>query len=164
MENNKMELKDYVKLIEQSNTKGIKALMAKRKLKTVRYDADAESDKYLREFIRMYLQDVHENGYQTTVFIGLESNYLGTPGFQEWAEKLWRNECYSEFLFVRNFDWSFKLPEEPMIVSVNYNHENAQLAERKRALNMMQYYIEKHLTNAFSIELFCSDMLKVKLK
>lgn len=160
----KCTLKEYVQLVESSNNKGIKALMAKRKLKNIRYDADAESDKYLREFIRMYLQDVHENGYKTTVFIGLESNCFGTPGFQEWAEKVWWDTCYSEFRFVRNFDWSFRLPEEHMIVFSNYDHKKAQLAERKRALIVMQSRIEKHLEKWFSIELFCSDMLRVTLK
>ena len=157
-------LSEYVQLVESSNTKGgLKAIMARRKLKEATYESSSK-DSYSKEFETLYLEDVRKCGYKTSVFIGLESDLFGTKPFQEWAEKIWRYECYSEFLFVRNFDWSFRLPEEPMIVSANYNHKNAQLAEHRRALNVMQYYIEKHLTNAFSIELFCSDMLKVELK
>lgn len=157
-----ISLKKYVKLVEASNTKGMKAFVARKKLKKSTYE-NAESDKYLREFIRMYLQDVHEQGYQTTVFIGLDSDLFATKPFQEWAEKLWRDTCYYQRRFVRNFDWSFKMPEQ-MIVFSNYNHKESQLAERRCALRIMQSCIEKSISKEFNVELFSSDMLRIELK
>lgn len=159
----KYSLSEYVQLVESSNTKGgLKALMARRKLKEATYESSSK-DSYSKEFETLYLEDVRKCGYKTTIFIGMESDYIGTPGFQEWAEKLWWNECYSEFRFVRNFDWSFKSPER-MIVFSNYNHKESQLAERRCALIIMQSRIEKSISKEFNVELFSSDRLRIELK
>lgn len=158
----KYSLAEYVQLIESSNAKGLKALMARRKLKKVPYE-NRQHDSYAKEFENLYLEDVRKCGYKTTIFIGLESDLFATKPFQEWAEKLWRDTCYYQRRFVRNFDWSFKMPEQ-MIVFSNYNHKDSQLSERRRALTIMQSCIEEHIGKNFCVELFCSDMLKVSLK
>lgn len=157
-----MNINAYATLVEKSNSKGIKALMAKRKLKKATCEMSHNSS-YAKEFEGLYVENVQKCGYKTTIFIGLDSDSFGTPGFQEWAKKLWRNTCSSEFHYVRNFDWKFQMPEN-MIVCCNYNHRESSLAERSRALKIMRARIEEHIGKNFSVELFGSDMLKVSLK
>lgn len=157
-----MNINAYATLVEKSNSKGIKALMAKRKLKKATCEMSHNSS-YAREFEGLYVENVQKCGYKTTIFIGLDSDSFGTPGFQEWAEKLWSNTCSSEFRYVWNFDWTFKMPEH-MIVFCNYNHRESSLAERSQAHQIMRARIEEHIGKNFSVELFGSDMLKVSLK
>lgn len=151
-----MNINAYATLVEKSNSKGIKALMAKRKLKKATCEMSHNSS-YAKEFEELYVENVQKCGYKTTIFIGLDSDCFGTPGFQEWAEKLWSNTCSSEFR------WTFKMPEH-MIVFCNYNHRESSLAERSQAHQIMRARIEEHIGKNFSVELFCSDMLKVSLK
>lgn len=158
----KYSLTEYVRLIAASNTKGLKALMARKRLKNATYES-RQHDSYTKEFETLYLEDVRKCGYKTTIFIGLESDLFATKPFQEWAEKLWWDTCYDQLRFVRNFDWSFKMPER-MIVFSNYNHKDSQLSERRRALTIMQSRIEKHIGDEFSVEMFTSNMLRVELK
>lgn len=154
-------LAEFVQLVESSNAKGFKAFMARRKLKEATYKSS--KDSYSKEFEKLYLEDVLKRGYKTTVYIGLDYDSYGTPGFQEWAEKLWSNTCSSEFHYVWNFDWTFKMPEH-MIVFCNYNHRESSLAERSRAHRIMQARIEEQIGKEFNVELFTSDTLKVTLK
>lgn len=158
----KYSLKEYLHLIESSNTKGIKSLIARKKLKKVAYES-RQHDSYAKEFEKLYLENIRKCGYKTTIFIGLDSDCFATKPFQEWAEKLWRDTCYDQLRFIRNFDWAFKMPEG-MIVFSNYNHKDSQLSERERALSIMLSCIKEHIGKNFSVELFGSDMLKVTLK